>query len=421
MLIRKLTVPLINEEILKKAVSCSIASGAISEPGFDFIISRISKNCTCRVLTGLDLPTSPKVLWKAFEELPERMQFKIFTSNFFHPKVYIFQLPDNKKVAFLGSGNFTMGGFKNNEELFYKLINPVEIETLTNWFDDYFQKSIFLTEDIIKEYEQIYPSMKDREENTRREKKQFTDQITGAFNWDNIDFTNQYFKKEDYLAFENSKASFNTPEIRAERTKVQNKMLDLHEELKAKFCKPNGLHEHYDSNHIISSLEPINHHENKVRSMWLAYGRNERQLRQYSGEARHMDFIRMQIIVQQQEFGIWLMPGKQNGGSEDREYFREQMMKLEYRNRFYKLLTGLGQPYWILVAQDFKDVSSFANADQLWEFTKKDNWIHYYFTIGRDYGPEDYAISENNIINTITSEFSKLLPLYIFMKDKSFN
>lgn len=420
MLVKKLTVPFIKEDILKNAMSCSIASAAISERGFDFIISRLNGSCKCRIITGLDLPTPPKLLWEILGKAGDKLCFKVFTDNFFHPKVYIFELKDKSKVAFIGSGNFTMGGLQENEEVFYKIILPKEIENLKLWFDEYFERSVFLDETIIKEYEKIYPSIKDREEKSRKEKEQFNDRISGEFNWDNVDFKGQYFVREDYLAFDESKAQLNTPEVRKERVKVQNKLLYLHDDLKTKFCHRNNLYEHYDSNHIVSSLDPTFHHEHKLRSMWLAYGRSKAELQKYYEDAKHMDFIRLQVIIEQQSFGIWLMPGKENGGTEDREYFRGQMKSPAYRKKFYDLLMALDKSYWIEVSGDGEDVNTFKSPDALWEFTNSDD-SEYYFIIGRNYEPGDNAISEKNVLATIKNEFKKLLPLYNLMKDKSFD
>src|SRR5688572_30547892 len=105
MLIKKLAAPLINDKILMQAEHCYIATSAISEAAFNFVTSRLSVKCKMEIVTGLDLPTSPEVLRKIFSQLTDRVTLRVFTKNYFHSNVFIFDLPFRKSVAFIGSGN----------------------------------------------------------------------------------------------------------------------------------------------------------------------------------------------------------------------------------------------------------------------------------------------------------------------------
>ncbi len=425
MLIQKLTVPFIKESLLQRTVHCRIASAAISDAGFQFIVSRLSSSCRIEIITGLDLPTSPEVLKAALAS--DRMTMKIFTNNFFHPKVYLFSLNDGAKKAFIGSGNFTLGGFQKNEELSYMISSEADVQGIDEWFTKYSNKSVPLTKEIISEYEKIYFAAKRREKQNREEKKQFNDLITGSFNWENLNLQNSYFTQEDYLTFSNENASLEDGAIKEKRIKVLNKFLLLHQQL-VEHIKRWNWHPHPNSIHYVSSIDPNFQPENKVKAMWLAYGRPKEELLLYKGgldsnnkEPKPMDFIRVQVIIRQQDFGIWLMPGKDRGSEEDREYFKQQMQSEEYRSRFYVMLIALGDPYFIDVAGDERLVTSFKDANELWEYTKKDDWRYYYFTLGRNYSPDDSKIDEGVILDTILRDFDKLHPLYILMKDKSFN
>jgi len=127
--------------------------------------------------------------------------------------------------------------------------------------------------------------------------------------------------------------------------------------------------------------------------------------------------MQLQIILQQKEVGIWLVPGKPNAGKADRESFKNKMNDVEYRKQFHKLLTGLGAGYWIEIAGDKKAVETFQTEDALWEFTKADDWMHYAFIIGKNYSPADAEISSEQITATIMKEFDKLVLVYRHMKD----
>ena len=171
MIVKKLAVPLINDKLLLQAEHCYIATASISEAGFDFIRSRIPPKCKMEIVTGLDVLTSPQVLRRIWRNYQDRITLNLYTRNFFHANVYIFDLPYRKAVAFVGSGNFTLEGMKDSEELFYKVTDPKEIEALKSWFIGYYEFSEPVTETIIQEYELVFPLLKQREIASRKEKK----------------------------------------------------------------------------------------------------------------------------------------------------------------------------------------------------------------------------------------------------------
>jgi HKD family nuclease len=121
MLVKKLLAPLINDKILQRTEQCYIATAAISGSGLDMLMSKLSIRCKVDIVTGLDLPTSPGALRKAIDNYRERVTLRIHTQNFFHPNTYAFDMEFRKRVAFVGSGNLTMGGLLKHEELFYRI------------------------------------------------------------------------------------------------------------------------------------------------------------------------------------------------------------------------------------------------------------------------------------------------------------
>jgi len=417
MLIKKLAVPFINDKLLQQAEHCYIATAAISEAGFDFIRSRIPLKTKMEIVTGLDVPTSPEVLRRIWRNYQGRITLNVYTRNFFHANVYIFDLPFRKAVAFVGSGHCTLDGIKDGEELFYKITDPKEIENLKSWFIGYYEFAEPLSEELIREYEYLYPTLKQRDILSRQEKKQFISLTTAGFSWDQIKFKLQYFKKEDYLALSSSKARLTTPEIQTERENVKNKLIQLHELINDHVHRLK-LHEYHDSPKIVSSLNPSDHQDGKLRSMWIAYGPSEAGLKKYP-PATLTEVMQLQIILQQKEVGIWLVPGKPNAGKADRESFKNKMNEVEYRKQFFILLTSLGAGYWIEIAGDKKALDTFQNEDVLWEFTKADDCMHYTFIIGKNYSPADPEISSEQIAPTIMKEFDKLVLIYRHMKGQS--
>lgn len=427
MLIKKLAVPFINDKLLQQVEHCYIATAAISQSGFEFLRSRIPLKSKMEIVTGLDVPTSPEVLRRVWRNYHERISLHIYTRNFFHANVFIFDLPFRKAVAFVGSGHLTLEGIKDGEELFYKITDAKEIENLKSWFTGYYEFAEPLNEELIQEYEYLYPSLKQRDIASRQEKKQFLSLTTGGFRWDQIKFKLQYFKKEDFLVLSSSQARQSTPEIQVERNRVQDKLIQLHELIKDALHRLK-LHENPDPEQLVSSLNPTDHVEGKLRSLWLSYGPSQAELtKNYptahfqaclpkGSSAYRQEVMQVQLILQQKEFGIYLVPGKVNTGQADREHFKRQMNEPEYRKQFFNLLNGLGPAYWIEIVGDRRVVDTFLNEEVLCEFTKADEWMHYAFLIGRSYSPGDSEISSEHLAATIVKEVEKLVLLYRHMK-----
>ncbi|MEO5602123.1 MAG: hypothetical protein ABIR06_14485 [Cyclobacteriaceae bacterium] len=421
MIIKKLAVPLINEKLLHQALHCYIATSGISEQGFDFIITRLSPSCRVEIVTGLQIPTEPKVLRRILKQFTDRVRLKIFSKNFFQPNVYIFDLPYRKAVAFLGSGNLTLGGLKDYEEIFCKISDAKEIEALKSWFTGYYEFCEPLSDKLINEFEWVFPSMKQREIASSEEVREVLGLTTGAFDWESIRFKTQYFQKDDFLIFSNEKASLNTPEIIAARMIVQQKLLNLHTSIK-QHLSVLKLYEGSERGTMVSSMDTADHQDKKVRSMWIAYGRSQQELALYSANACVQDFMSMVITIRQKEVGLWLIPGNENAGWKDRDHFYRMMHEPEYRKTFFQLLQRLNldennkenarKPYWIQIAGEKRPVHSFPDENALLDFTRYDDWKLYRFIIGRNYSPGDPEINSENISVTIEGEFGKLNLVY---------
>ena len=297
----------------------------------------------------------------------------------------------------------------------FTISDAKEIENLKSWFIGYYEFAQPLTEALIAEYEWRYPAMKRRAYASQLEKKEFLALTTAGFSWDHIKFKQQYFKKEDYLAFSSSKAPFNTPELYAVRVGVQNKFIALHELIKDDLRKL-GLQAASDPDSIVGSADPAHHTDRQLRGMWLAYGRSSTELKKSDEGTTLADLTHVQIMLNQKDIGIYLMVGCPRKGKVNREYFQSSMNDVEYRKQMFELLSGLGAGYWIDVACERKNIDTFPTEETLWEFTKADQWIHFDFIIGRNYTPDAVEISNENIALSIVKELDKLSLVVRHMK-----
>lgn len=404
MLIKKLAAPLINEKLLVQVERAFIGTAAISEPAFDFVIGRLPVKCKVELVTGLDVLTSPAVLRRTWAHFSDRIEARIYSRNTFHANVYIFDLPFRKSVAFVGSGAFTLEGLKDQEEAFYKITDAKEIENLKSWFVGYFEFAEPLTEAIIDEYERVYPVMKQREIANRHEKKQFMDLTTYGFQWDAIRFKLQYFKKDDFLILSSASAFHETTELHVQREATLSKLLQLHESVKAHVAT---LKIQDDlSPYSISGLDPHQHPDGRLRTLWLRYG---------SGST--VERLQLQLVLRPRDFGVWLVSEPLKPGVEVRRYLHDQLKEATFRANFLKQLTSLGAGHWIEVAGDVCAVDTFLNEDALWEFTKGDDGRYFTFKVGKNFGPGDPDISADQIVATIQKEFDGLMRIHRLMED----
>lgn len=414
MIIKKLAVPLINDKILQQVEHCYIATTAISEAGFEFIRSRLPLKCKIDIVTGLDGLTSPTVLRRIWRHYQDRMTMRIYTKNFFHANTYIFDLPFRKSVAFLGSGELTLGGLKDDEELFYKITDAKEIEALMSWYTGYFEFSETLSENIVQAYEEIYPLLRQHLIASREEKEQALALTTRGFNWEAIRFKNQYFKKEDYLTFSNSSASLITADVNNQRQAVHDKLLHLHEQIRDHFNKL-GFYENPDED-CVSSLDPSLYPDQKIRSLSISYGRGKKDLDHYTAETTLADFLRLKVIIQPREVGVCLA-GEAKTGRQDREYLRQKMNDADFRKTFFDLLRSLGPKYRIEIAGEKRVADSFQTEDALREFTNADDWRYFRFAIGRNYVVGDAELNTDTINTTIMKDADRLVSVYKHVKD----
>jgi HKD family nuclease len=184
MLVKKLLARFINDKVLQNAEHCYITTDVISGPALELFMGKVGSKCKVDIVTALDPLTSPEVLRKILTNYRDRIKLRIYTQNPIHAKVFVFDLPYRKRLAFIGSSNFTLEGLAENEELSWQISTEKEVEELKSWFTRYFEYSTDLTPEIVAAYEAVHHAAMERTEATLREKQQFMDSIAGLFNAD---------------------------------------------------------------------------------------------------------------------------------------------------------------------------------------------------------------------------------------------
>jgi hypothetical protein len=394
MITKKLAVPLINEKILSQAEHCYIATASITDAGFDMIRSRINTKCKMDIVTGMDGLTSPNVLKQINNHYQGRITLNIYTRNVLHANVYVFYLPFRKAVAFVGSGTFSSEGLKDHEELFWKITDAKEIESVMSWFTSYFEFGIPLTDFFVSEYEQCYPVMKQREIASMLAKQQL---ITSSnLHWDSIKFKNQYFKKEEFQIFSNANAFGDNAATRLARMEVQSKLLQLKD----------SLNDQMDAFKLslgkegasVSTVDPKDHPDQIINSMSISF------------DDRGIDsgLVKFQAGISGINFSVRLVIAGPQSTRKERDYIKSLLSVEVSRANFVTALAKLNG-YTLEIAGVKKSIESLSSEQIFAEFIKADYGLHFNVTIEKYFSPGDGAISEDKIVSTVLAEFVRLV------------
>jgi HKD family nuclease len=411
------------EKIVHRADEIMVASAMLTSDGLGYFDNR-KKNCRLYILVGIDLPTDPKALQGLLDNGIEAKVYNI-KGQFFHPKVYLFRQGE-QWTGYVGSGNCTKGGVESNLEMTLKSEDQDVVLDLVEWFDTYFDKIASpLTQDFIDEYTVFFNARKELEDGLRAQVTHFknaTGVSKGRRKLSDYDFTHQFFQFHHYNAFTGQKPVQDTEEARQERFQVQEKLLELHDMLYPQIKKRGWeLYEHHMSQHITSSFRHNERASKIIDAIWLHYGRSEKELKRYQrayGEDMTSLFhMRLEVLVFKSHLWVEVRVGKRDGSHADREYIREQLKSNPgFLTQYFDLLQHLDKEFKVCVANEEEYVHEFEDKEDLKEFTLKDNPKLYYFRIGREYQPDDKAISQNNIVATIMKDFEKLYPIYQLFK-----
>ncbi len=409
-----------------------VAVALVKESALDFLQSNLKKDCIQHYLVGIDLPTPP-IVFRKLQSMQVKGIFEcaIYKSSFnFHPKVYLIKTGEIF-TAFIGSSNLTDGGFENNIELNYIITNQEDCISILNWFNSHFKEGYPINDENISAYESQFESVKDIEEQIKRTRKniKLKKPKDNAHPLDNIDFSDRYFKREHHLAFRKEIEYSDKEEAIAERELAKNRCIELQDTIFPLFkdyglgiLQPNPMPEHLIS--MIRQIDPTK--PRAINAMWLSYGKNEVEIKKYQKEVgpdqkAKQTFIhhsRLQIRIDDKNIGIWLLFAKENeGGLFDREFFKGEMRKSDYRERLFNMVKSMPNDYFISVGDSKQYLHLFDTAEELHEFCKKDH-IQKYFIIGKDYKITDDEMSESNLPTETLKVFRLLFPFYEMMRHK---
>lgn len=394
----------------------------ISDAGFAFIQENVGKSAKQNYIVGVGLPTSPKVLTQLMilgqgDNFRSRIHHK--TEELFHPKVYLLKSKATL-TAFVGSANCTEGGLSKNLEFSIKTDEAEFCEGVIKWFNALYKFGHPITEDFLQSYASLYENRKRRIAQDNSEMHLIFSETGNSKNdLSAIDFSNQFFKREHYEAFQGNKPLSYSDKANIERLNVRNRFYKLHDLLYPLIKKRKwDLHEHYVFDDTVSSATHNAYTSESLTGMWLHYGRSKKQIKIYGDRETPLDFMRLQVIIHKDNLGVWNRIGKGMGSRVDRDYFKNMITtSSEYADKFYSLISKLPTGYFIQVNDVRKNINEFSSQEELTSFVSQDDF-KFYFIIGIEFAPGDSRLSNDNIAETVMDNFSLLYLIYELMRHK---
>lgn len=412
---------------LSNAEEVFIAVALMKSYGLNAIEEAMPENCSRKYLVGIHLPTPPDILRKILklqENNPGKVFAKVHNSEQnYHPKVYIIKKKDGELIAFIGSANATYGGFNKNVEMNVAITNQVDCTNLQIWFDNIFRAGSFYNEDYISRYEIAYK----RNRSLAATQASNIDQLNTAtsVNANNLIVSSgQFFRQSDFDAFALPTQLDTSGAAVDRRAVVKERLIELSNRIHNSFPDHGILNLHRPArrnNYTSQHFHSRGNDNIPKQALWLNYGKSPNELSAYTGNF-HNKFVnhqRIQVILLNNAntsyIGIWLYIAKHRSSYFDRKKLKDSLKQSDFVKLLYEYVLDLGGAYWIALNDDELWISEISSPVQLVDFLQQDDFTQE-FIIGRNYNPNDSAISDENIAETALSEFAKLYKIYDLIK-----
>lgn len=240
---------------------------------------------------------------------------------------------------------------------------------------------------------------------------------------------------EHYMAFEQPKPTLNDATTIAERIKVREVLLQLHEMIWPFITGSNwDLHCHRHKAHYVSSdhfifLDDGTPIVKYIDGMWLHYGKSPEQLDflktiggfDYSKrdvEEYYNAFYlhtRIQFYINSNVFRAWLLIATDKNYYDRSEFMRKIYRDLTYRNTFYQLVQNIfDKGFFYEIDNEKLPLVTGITEQELIRFVKKDKG-GVYSGIVKEYQPNDQLLDITYIGDEMIRNVKLLYPIYDFV------
>lgn len=401
-----------------------IAVAYFSEYGLKTLQHLISNNnlSKSRVEIYLSPEFTNKNQGKILKELNQIAKTYIVFDAKFHPKVYLFECESSNKLIF-GSSNFTQNGIESNIEFdsILEVTNTSSEKIKVNLFFDYCKnKSKEVDVEMIDWYMSIESELEQlRKVQNKIKKKIFQkENQDDAFDEDDYNLYEYYFRYEDYEILFTRNMSKEDTTIKKSRVDLRDKILEIHN-LIYKDIKKLGVSCHWRKENISSLIRPCMYNHYRVDWMGVRYGKTEDEVKGLnvgvSSKDEELGFQKhacIQYAISPYGFEVNLFHSVPKEAI-DRDYLHKKLIELDFRQsleeELYKL-KGYGFT-WSIDSEKFSlddnDISEFC------DFYLEHDCEGKFSSLSVFFAPDDDEIKDLDSICEVVKKYVKMLvPLY---------
>ena len=267
----------------------TVASAYISEYGLEFIENLKEKNS----LTNDDIELyissefSSENPYELLKKANEICDVYIIADKFFHAKVYYLKTSSGLNKVVFGSSNMTLGGFKNNLEFNARgfVGDPGNImANNNNEVEKFFEYCRKIARRVDEDVLEVYRSLSDEFVKIKNLRMDINSKIVNdivyekdPFSKNDYDFSDYYFRYEDYETLFDRNIRKKGVEINRKREIVKKKLLYIHEKIYKEILKL-GLECHKNKEHITSQIVLNQFNNYKVDWIGVRYGKKESEI-----------------------------------------------------------------------------------------------------------------------------------------------
>lgn len=418
-----------------------IASAFLSDYGLELLKDLVTRNHITKSNVEIYLSREFSLInaGRILKELDKIATVYIFLESNLHAKAYLFEDKDGNADFFNGSANCTKGGFENNTEFVtYQRLSEDGLTTVRSFYECCKKQSVPLTAELIRfydEHEQSLNKLKVVQEGLKRNFKKFINK-NDPFQKNTYNLNQFFFEYEDYELFFPRNEGLTTSAMKARRKTVQDKMLELHKQIKNQMNQLN-LHSHWSSKNTTSLIDPSLFNHNKVSWMGVRYGKSKAEIdllnvglnhrrNSYGTDGEYTGFQKhacIQFTISASAFGVsffFAVPHEAIDRSYIQDFIdRNDQEKLNSIVKQLGKLKGNGFVWTIEDGQTGELIDEFEfdqrNINDFWEFFKQDEEGRISYC-GYFVEPDEPVMKDvKSIINFIIEKTKLLYPVYTAM------
>jgi len=412
---------------LNNVKKIKIATAYISSYGIELLKQIIVKNSLYK--KDVQVFLSPEFSYnepsKMLEELSTIAETYLVLKIPFHAKVILTEMSDLKNQVIFGSSNFTNGGIERNIEfdLIRDITTEQDNEKVGMFFDFCKNSSELVNQEIIDSYKNNEDELIELKKLERKIKKKLSlfKNKDDSFDDEDYNLKDFFFQFEDYETFFHRNEKRNDSGIMQQRTKVRDKMLEIHKAIYKDVQKMN-LHCHRRKDNITSLIRPAVYNHHSVGWLGIRYGKSPNELEILNKGAEKDEILGfqkhscLQFSITKRGFEINMFHAVPNDAV-DRVHVHSKLADMAFVDNIIDKINCLkgNNLFWNIYENDTRiefDIDN-ENGASFIDFYRKHDMSGRESFLSYSLEPDDPRIKDlHSIASLVVSKIKLLLPLY---------